>query len=176
MTYRFNKDVETLQSPYISWENLNCCGGWVSDDSYLLTAVQEGKKLCASIIFDTEKELEGYKKSLTDEYDYFCRPTMYNGPYSFFYIDVCRTGAIRDYINEDDILQTYDLLGIKGFNRKLLLDLLGIPMLYLINGETFSFRDPVRPEEWIVTGLLLGYPLESTAWLLEKHDLLVSQF
>ena len=52
MTYRYNNGVEPLSSPYISWENLNCCGGWSFDESYLQTAVQEGKKLCAGITFN----------------------------------------------------------------------------------------------------------------------------
>jgi hypothetical protein len=42
------------------------------------------------------------------------------------------------------------------------------PMLDLINGEAFDYGNPRRPEDLLITGLLLGYPLESTAWLLER--------
>ena len=40
-----------LRSPYLNWENLNCCDGWVHDETYLHTAVQNGKKLYSGIIF-----------------------------------------------------------------------------------------------------------------------------
>ena len=169
MTYRFNKDVEPISSPYISWENLNCCGGWVCDDSYLLTAVQDGKKLCAGLVFNDEKERDDYRDSLPDGLMHFCRPPMHNGPHSFHYIDVVRDGAIRDYIDTDEIFHVYDGLGITNINKKLLSDLLALPMYYFISGETFDYTSPdKRPEECVVTGLMLGYPLESTAWLLEQ--------
>ena len=132
MTYHFNKDVEPITSPYISWENLNCCGGWDFDKSYLLTAVQEGKKLCSGIIFDTEKELNDYIDNLTDDYLYFCKPPMQNGPHTFYYIDIVRNGSIKDYINEKDILRIYDELGIKNFNKKLLSNLLELPTTYVL--------------------------------------------
>ena len=41
----------SVASPFLSWENLNCCNGWAYDESYLLTAVQEGKKLYAGTLF-----------------------------------------------------------------------------------------------------------------------------
>lgn len=171
MTYRFNKDVEPISSQYISWENLNCCGGWPYDSSYLLTAVQEGKKLCAGINFDSEKELKDYEDNLSDDYVHFCKPPMSNGPYTTYYVDVARDGAICDFFNTDEILRVYRELGITNFNKGLLSEFFTLPVWYIINGETFDYRQPHRPEEYILTGLMLGYPLESTAWLLEKHEL-----
>ena len=49
-------------------------------------------------------------------------------------------------------------------------------MFYFINGETFNYRQPQKPEEWIITGLILGYPPESTAWLLEKDNLPTTKY
>lgn len=46
-TYRFNNIQECFKSPYISWANLDCCGGWACDEAYLDTAVQRGLKLYA---------------------------------------------------------------------------------------------------------------------------------
>lgn len=46
-SYRFNRISDRFDSPFCSWGNLDCCGGWLSDDTYLDTAVQEGKKLYA---------------------------------------------------------------------------------------------------------------------------------
>lgn len=58
-------------------------------------------------------------------------------------------------------------LGITNFNRERLSGLLRTPMIQLISGA-FDYANPKTPEELITTGLLLGYPLESTAWLLER--------
>ncbi len=51
MIYRY-RDIPGVQSPYINWDNLNCCGGWKYDESYLYTAVQRGKKLFAGASFN----------------------------------------------------------------------------------------------------------------------------
>jgi len=169
MTYRFNKDVTPISSPFISWENLNCCGGWNYDESYLLTAVQEGKKLCSGIYFNTQKELDDYKKSLSDEYIHFCRPPMVNGPRTVFYIDVARDGAVCDFTNPNEVMNTYDMLGIRNYDRELLSELMALPLYDCIEGEKFDYGTPRSPEEYIITGLMLGYPLESTAWLLEQR-------
>ena len=176
MTYRFNKGVTPIFSQYISWENLNCCGGWNYDESYLLTAVQEGKKLCAGIVFGNENDLNQYIEELSDNYLYFCRPPMHNGPHSFYYIDLVRDGAIEDFIDKNEIFRIYDELGITNFNKDLLSQLLKVPIYYFINGETFDYINAGRPEEIIITGLMLGYPLESTAWLLERHKLPASKY
>ena len=177
MIYRFNKDVKPLSSQYISWENLNCCGGWDYDESYLLTAVQEEKKLGAGIVFNSERERDEYRDSLPDEFMYFCPPPMHNGPYSFYYIDVVRDGAIQDFIDASEVFRVYDELGITNINKKLLSDLLDTPMYYYISGETFKYSSPAkRNEEWVITGLMLGYPLESTAWLLERDAMTATTY
>ena len=168
MVYRFRNGVEPIASPYISWENLNCCGGWHCDEGYLLTAVQEGKKLCAGITFNEESSLNDYIAGLSEEYPYYCRPPMHNGPYTFYNIDVVRKGAIRDYISEGAVFIAYDKLGITGIRKEPLSGLLGTPMAQLICGCSFDYTNPKTPEELITAGLLLGYPLESTAWLLER--------
>jgi hypothetical protein len=168
MTYRFKNGAEPISSPYISWENLNCCGGWHCDKSYLLTAVQEGKKLCAGITFNDENGWTDYIGSLSDEYPYYCRPPMHNGPYTFYYIDVVRKGAIADYIDEGAIFGAYGKLGITGFSIDRLSGFLETPMIRLVSDGAFDYGNPKTQEEMITTGLLLGYPLESTAWLLER--------
>ena len=175
MTYRFKKDVAPISSPFISWENLNCCGGWSYDKSYLLTAVQDGKKLCSGIYFSTQKELDDYKSNLPNEYVHFCRTPMVNGPHTVFYIDVARHGAIRDFISPDDVMNTYAMLGVKNFNEKLLSEFLAQPLYDWISSETFDYGLPKSPEEFILTGLMLGYPLESTAWLLERDKMVATK-
>jgi len=175
MTYRFKKGVVPLSSPFISWENLNCCGGWCYDESYLLSAVQDGTKLCAGIHFRTQEELDDYKSALSDKYVYYCRPPMVNGSRTVFYIDVAREGAVHDFISPDDVMNVYSLLGIKNFNNKLLSEFLALPLYDCVSSKTFDYGSPRSPEEFILTGLMLGYPLETTAWLIEKHKMIATK-
>jgi hypothetical protein len=168
--YRFNNIAEPFASPFISWENLNCCNGWIHDESYLLTAVQNGRKLCSGITFDNENSLTEYINHLNNEYPYYCPPPMLNGAHTFYYhyIDVVREGAIRDYIDGDSVFRTYDKLGIRNFDKEIVSRYMGTTMLELVSGK-LDYSNPKTPEELIATGLLLGYPLESTAWLLEQR-------
>lgn len=62
-------DVElSVSSPFLSWENLNCCNGWAHDASYLLTAVQEGKKLYAgsTIFLESPSDLTNAEAHLAE--------------------------------------------------------------------------------------------------------------
>ena len=109
MTYRF-KDVPGLDSPYLSWENLNCCGGWAFDSSYLYTAVQRGKKLFSGFTFTYSNEVEERSATekvaaLKNEMPADCilgNENPYetkNGPYTFRHHFICKTGALTDYIH-----------------------------------------------------------------------------
>ena len=166
-TYTFrNIPADTFQSPYISWANLNCCNGWRFDKSYLLTAVQESKKLCAGITVNSEAELQLYLNSLSDEYPYFCPPPMLNGAGTFYYyyVDVTRKGCISDYIDMNAVRKTYDALGIDRLNFDAVCEYANMPMISLLDGTAgFDYANPKNDIQYVITGLLLGYPLESTA-------------
>jgi hypothetical protein len=166
--YKFrNIPADTFQSPYISWANLNCCNGWTYDESYLLTAVQEGKKLCAGITMDSNDELEAYINNLSDEYPRFCAPPMRNGPNTFYYVDVTRKGSISDYIDINAVQETYAALGIDSLDFGKIRGYANKQMIHLLDGTAvFDYGKPKDREQAVVTGLLLGYPLESTAAFL----------
>ena len=186
MTYRF-KDVPGLDSPYLSWENLNCCGGWAFDSSYLYTAVQRGKKLVSGFSFtfsneDDERFATEKISALKNELPSDCilgneNPhETKNGPYTSHHHFICKIGALTDYINMDDVFATYTRLGI------VIGDDMANHIKELCSGnslETFaSLSAPVNYAntptalDLIISGLLLGYPIESTAWLIERDELL----
>ena len=48
--YRMN-NIPFYEHPYLSWENLDCCGGWPYDEEYLKYAVQRHRKLVSAITF-----------------------------------------------------------------------------------------------------------------------------
>ena len=162
--YVFKSGVEELKSPYISWENLNCCNGWTYDEEYLLTAVQKGKKLCSGLTFDTEDECNDYISKITDDFLY--RAFTTNGwSITFYHVDIVRKGSIQDYIGAKEVLCKYKELNVENISTKKVRKLLSKPMIELIS-ETFDYANPCSIEEYIATGLLLGYPLESTAGLV----------
>lgn len=188
LTYFFN-NVLGLDSPFISWENLSYVK-YEWDSEYMLSAVQRGRKLYAGIEFanngndrsqsaiDIVTEIKrtlpndcdmGYEKFHEDKNDR-----------SYYYI--CKTGTISDYINIEDVFAAYNRLGIilepDVVNQ--VRELCQIPLKqFADNTAPFIYRDVfLLPNgtkqgiECIVTGLLLGYPLESTAWLIERDGLL----
>jgi len=165
-TFR-NIPAGTFQSPYISWANLNCCGGWAYDESYLLTAVQEGKKLCAGIVMNDENKYRAFLDNLGGEYPCFCPPVRHNGPYTFYHVDVTRQGRITDYIDMKAARETYSALRIDFLNFDIITEYAEKQMIHLLDGTAaFDYANPANNEQLAVTGLLLGYPLESTAALL----------
>lgn len=183
MTYRF-KNTTGLESSYVSWDNLNCCGGWTYDETYLHTAVQNNRKLYAGIVMtynenDQQAKLRADKhiEKLAQELPEDCimgyeDPAEHrNGPYVFKHIYICRTGAIADHINIGDVLETYERLGIviDADSKKAIIHYCN-QLLQSFSGKNkaFDYASPYTGVEFIVTGLLLGYPLESTAWLLER--------
>ena len=195
MTYRF-KDVPGLCSQYISWENLSYCCGWNRDDSYLNTSVQRGKKLFAGISFSTyddagfirnQQERFGRKlltedegramiQELRDSLPPGClllqeEPDRQNHMGKTIYSDICKTGLIADYIDMGDVLAAYGRLGVQisADASDRIRELCRVPIeLYAGKAAPFNYSDPSGGVELVVTGLLLGYPLESTAWLIER--------
>jgi hypothetical protein len=169
--YKFPNVATTMQSPYISWANLNCCFGWKYDEKYLLTAVQDGKKLCAGLSFNTENELTAYLDRFNDSFPRFCKPPKKNGAGTGYwhYVDVTRQGLISDYIDMAAVQELYDAFGdiFKRLQFDKINELAAAPMIHLLDGTIpFDYGNPKTAEEYVITGLLLGYPIESTAALL----------
>jgi len=168
VTYAFrNIPAGTFQIPYISWANLNCCGGWSFDKSYLLTAVQDEKKLCSGISFHDEVALKSYMSNLSAEYPYFSHSTRYSGQSALYHIDVTRKGCIGDYLDIDAVQETYAELGITNLNFEEINKYIEIPMIQLLDGTAgFDYANPNSGIQFVTNGLLLGYPIESTAAIL----------
>lgn len=185
MTYRF-KDVPGLDSPFLSWENLNCCGGWVYDHTYLYTAVQRGKKLLSgfTLLYCDESEersvtekIAVIKSELPDdcilgnEKPYETK----NGIFTFRNHFICKKGALSDHINMDDVISAYERFGIV-IDTELAYHIRDLSGTALETFATLSipliYSNTPTVLDLIVTGLILGYPIEATAWLIERDRLL----
>ena len=169
------RDVELVtSSPLLSWENLNCCNGWQYDEAYLFTAVQEGKKPYAGLHRwlpspDKLKESEAYLEHLKSTLPETCaagKGVMVKSDIFPFYI--CRRGCLKDFFDLRQILEDYERLGVY-LSRK---DIESIHFLSGVELERFATNDLMcyynvkTDAELVATGLLLGYPLESTASIL----------
>lgn len=170
MTYRFDNLTNVYTSPYISWANLNCCGGWVYDNDYLKYAVQNNKKLFAQLACLKENEIKELKETIDkDKFDYSYE---IEGRFSQFYI--YRKGTVGDYIDIGEVLDTYNKYGVYLDDEdEVIISILSeTEMKYLINPNknryNYDFANPKYIGELIFTGLLLGYPIESTVSLIQR--------
>ena len=182
-TYRFDFIQETFDSPFISWANLDCCGGWSYDEDYLTTAVQEGRKLFASIAtplsvqhpdFPSEEtvrqQFESFRSTLPPNIfaDYDREPVFFGHLHTF----ICRQGKISDYIDLDAVFSFYKKLGITipdSMKAKVVQYCNYEIKTYGTSNAPFQFRRWEGDAELVANGLLLGYPIESTASILLGH-------
>ena len=180
MSYSFNKVTPVYESPYLSWANLDCCGGWAYDESYLHTAVQNNQKLYAGCYFyanqygtpeRTRQAIEGILQSLPTDCVGGYEPTQTDRVISFY---ICRKGCLADYYDIDAVWDYYERLGL-WVNEAIRQN-----VKYLATLEISRYGQPNPPVDYlctydpvsaIITGLLLGYPIESTASFLieEQH-------
>lgn len=175
--YRFNLIPEPINIPFCSWANLDCCGGWVYDRDYLNTAVQKGLKLFAedairlkSTLFpDAPTAVEAIHQVdvlattlAPDIYAGFNSDSISRGQLDIF---ICRTGCIADYISLDKVFYFYERLGLPLTPEErseieqychIELKEFGTP------AAPFLYSGGLTPTQFITTGLLLGYPIEST--------------
>lgn len=174
MRYTYPNVALSVSSPFLSWENLNCCNGWAYDEDYLLTAVQEGKKLYAGStirlqppigVEEAEARLEEFRSTLPDT----ClagKEMEMNDRFFPFYI--CRRGRLKDYFDLEQVLGDYKRMGItlSAQDKRILFHLGGIELAQFATGKPMCYFRCISDVELMITGLLLGYPLESTASLL----------
>ena len=168
-----NIDLFT-SSPYLSWGNLNCCGGWAYDESYLFTAVQEGKKpyagaaICLPVpgmTAEAKSKLLEIKATLPDN----CAAGQENiRNERFFPLYICRKGCLKDFFDLERVLEDYSRMGISlnSKDRGEFFSLCDIELSQFSTGSPMDYSDTTTDAELIATGLLLGYPIESTASIL----------
>lgn len=183
-TYRFNLIHEPIEIPYCSWANLDCCGGWSYDEEYLDTAVQKNLKL-----------FSGRTTSLKSEYSPNCptaeearcqfdamKDTLPDGVLGgiedtaedtrFLHTFLCRTGSISEYIDLGRVFSFYEKLGVHVSNteRQEIGRLCDIEIsCYGTSHAPLQYVRAVTMVQLITTGLLLGYPIESTASILQGY-------
>lgn len=177
-SYFFDKVTPVYESPYLSWANLDCCGGWAYDESYLQTAVQSGKKLYAGMFFyisqygsiaKTKDAVSEFLENIPSD----CVGGLEEQPIGIalsFY--VCRKGSLSDYFNLNEVLDYYERLGvlIDDTIRSTVQKLASIEISkFATKDAPFDYSEAYDTASLIVTGLLFGYPIESTASIIQGY-------
>ena len=151
-TYRFN-NVPEYKHPYLSWENLDHCGGWATDDRYLLSAVNEGKKPAAQYYYGYESVPETKKSKDIEVFVEYIRNWVF----------ITRTGSLNDLFDIDSIIEAYKKHDIL-LDKEELMPYMERPIMDLMKEKFFISQ--ANDTETVITGLMLGYPIESTASIL----------
>ena len=182
-SYRFNNIPDRFESPFCSWANLDCCGGWACDETYLDTAVQKGKKLYAGRYqylkstyfpdFPSREEalqefqaiIDGLPSGVTGGIEECGR----NDAKDILYTFICREGSIADYFDLNCVFNFYGKLGLHHQQHIVdcVKELCSIEIKsYGEEKAPFLYYNANTDMELITTGLLLGYPIELTASIL----------
>lgn len=176
MTYRFN-NIPLYEHPYLSWKNLDCCNGWMHDNDYLLTAVQEGKKLVASIyisgtdIDEIQERLKNLESNADEAKEHFeIEEKHINGATMYVGIIIARKGMLAEYFDIDEVADVYKSHGVT-INKRKLEEYFNIELIDLFarHSKGFDYANPGTDTELIVCGFGLGYPIESTAYLINRR-------
>lgn len=158
---------EEYISPYLSWYNLFFCSKCFHppvDDHYLSTAVQKWLKTAAlglRIPAHTKKG-KRFKRHLPD----FCGCSMW-GEISYY---IYTKGAIDTLFDMEKIRHIYEMHGFGGLDWNMIFALSKHDMAYFndYSDSHFHVPFPYKKEDFVMNGLILGYPVESTIALLNK--------
>lgn len=187
MTYRMN-NVPFYKHSLLSWKNLDYCGGWgAKDEEYLYTAVQKDHKLMALITVplyevdcpETENnlrvivgdELKTMCPDLDDAHEGWRIASVSRDYYgTVCNVQILRRGCFADFFDVKEIVEAYHRQSFDRVKREDLEPYFHVELSELFPNEeipvTSSNDYDVRS---ILTGLALGYPIESTASLLNGY-------
>ena len=151
-------------SPFLSWHNLIFCSnnyGASPDYDYMHHAVQNGKKTAATVYLSPDSE-EGINlvRNLPTDCDAL--------PYGVGMLYVFHKGHLSDFFDYAEIRAIYEKHGVQSVDWDKVKDYFERDMAFFGNEKDcgFSLQSGGDREQTIITGLLLGYPIESTiAWM-----------
>ena len=174
-------NIPFFEHKYMSWENLNLCGGWGCDEEEVIERITDDKKVAGlyacygktrdslgDIIIDIRERMGEMADSVVG--------ALFNDPWETytkkwgFCIGFARKGKLSDFYDFQQIREAYGRQGV-NFTAKEVVSIMK-KMDMEISDLMFTLPDgydPVNPrgdDELVVTGMLFGYPIESTASLI----------
>jgi len=191
--YRYPTIERKFSSKLISYDNLHLCGGWSLDGikykDQCIMRVMKGLKPFGVEIYDTHEEVDKIEKIIkkhikNDNFKYTIVEREMCGK---IYIDVTvastkrfdklfkiygifdRSGKIVDSL-ENSLMRCYDEYLFRKVPKNIYNDV--IFCLEQLEGKKvsdylgFDYANPYSVEDLVITGLILGYPIETTASLI----------
>lgn len=179
--YKYPRIVYSFGDSMLSWKNLYFCGGYgvIAEDgkrlgSYdlLIEAVIKGLKPIGFIIVK-ESEVDKYiKMAVEGNLEYSINPHHWKNHCE---IGLANRGKIEDYFNFNNLIELYDFyskaLGyeiLSKQDKEWLRDKYKLQLSDFISGFEYSRSDKSNRED-VLTGLLLGYPIESTVACIDYN-------
>ena len=169
------QDIEEYKHPKLSWQNLSyICGGY-DEKNILPRLVVEGKKLVSNVVLKNEDLYSDFKNDNVE----LVKNKGKNGYIDYYFI---AKGKLRDYFNFEEIIEHYNKL-TNVFNNDEFYDVeenlrelkhafnYDIKDLIIGKFKGYDWCSPDDCYDWqfVLTGLLLGYPLESTASIINGN-------
>lgn len=149
---------KTLSSPLLNWHNLIFCSNYCGiprHKEYMEKAVQHGLKPVATEINQIPKDLPSG-----------CKCISYRDYQDSFYIYLDTTlEDLYDFHEIQDIYAQHDVLNIDWDSIRLFFS--KNLSYWGTDSELDLQKGAYRKEDMIITGLLLGYPIESTIALMK---------
>lgn len=150
-----------FESNYLDWYNalfFSCAYAEAPDYEKMNTSVQNSQKLAATLYnFEGDK----YQK-LIQTLPNDCSVFSYSQNSNITYI--CKNGKLSDYFCFDDIKNRYTDLGVYNVDWNRVEMLFDKPLSYFSDEEKSNINlQSCGSRDIIIVGLLLGYPIESTA-------------
>ena len=173
MTYRIN-NIPLYEHKYLSWANLDMCNGWRHNEAHIIENINNGTKVAGSVTVDTKhddfKEAEAELKKLglkskDHAYAFFNKwYVQWSGGYWHWIFFVIPETRLADYFDMDEIREAYERQGVAFSDREW--RKMNEYANEYIKALPYEYMSPQKDIELVTTGLLFGYPIETTASLL----------
>ena len=172
--YRFKNIELPYANQYINWKNLDFCGGWNYSEDELVHQYLDSKKLFVDITFNIYTPNNTTAKLVIQCEDLKDTTVLELGEEDeFATYAISKKGCLADYIDIHGVIESYYALGLYELpiqSISMLEDLANEELISYAKPEMnifgFDYANPKGLVEIIFAGLLLGYPIESTASLL----------
>lgn len=171
--YKF-KNITNYYTPYLNWENLSYNSCWAYSEEDLFNQFASGNKLFAQIVINMNRKeeikiIDKIEKLKLSDDSVIVTEIKHWTDYCRMFI-LSRKGCVSDYIDVKKVLSDYYRLGLWELSKSELLTLMNMVDTNMenfahedLNEFHYDFKNPDGAIEYIFTGLLFGYPIESTA-------------
>ena len=158
-----------FSSSLLNWENLIRCSNYygtppeerdyLNQPGYMSLAVQKHLKPAATLRFNlNDPFIEQIKLELPDD----CLIMKYKEEGSTF---ICRNCSLADLLNIDEVRNAYEQYGIYDIDWGKVTDYCKKPLSFFSDDSITGIaieRGAKGITQYVIVGLLLGYPIEST--------------